>query len=241
MFPTANFVIYHSGIFAGTGNLAGSTSASPFAALSMTPTENVPFPGYKAANTPSDWTTLGKSPLTGVNQLIQSLLAAGVISNPDNKEPFKAHNVYAEMGTAWGSCMRDTNQAQHYIGKLLKYLGPDNICWGTDCILSGSPQSQIMAFQAFQITPAYQQKYGYPALTPEIKAKIFGLNAAKIYHVDPTAARCKANANTFSMMKKQLDGEIGPNRWAVKGPLGPLTPEEFWGHAREMWAKGVPG
>ncbi|MGH7438640.1 MAG: amidohydrolase family protein [Polyangiaceae bacterium] len=145
------------------------------------------------------------------------------------------------MGSAWSQCMRDTTQAQHYIGKLLKYFGPDNICWGTDCILSGSPQSQITAFQAFQITPAFQEKYGYPALTAAIKAKIFGLNAARIYNVDPTIARCKADSHTFAMMKKQLDQDIGPNRWAVKGPLGPRTPEEFWAHAREMQAKGVPG
>ena len=241
MFPQANFVIYHSAINAGTGNVAGSDTASPLAALTMTPTENVPFPGYSPANTPSNPAKLGQSTLTGVNQLIQSLLSAGVISNPDNKEPFKKHNVYAEMGSAWSQCMRNTTQAQHYIGKLLKYFGPDNICWGTDCVLSGSPQSQITAFQAFQITPAFQKMYGYPALTPEIKAKIFGLNAARIYNVDPTAARCKADSHTFTMMKKQLDGEIGPNRWAVKGPLGPRTPEEFWANAKEMQAKGVPG
>lgn len=137
--------------------------------------------------------------------------------------------------------MTKTVDSQHYIGKLLKYLGPDNICWGTDCILSGSPQSQIEAFRMFTITPAFQKQYGYPALTPEIKAKIFGLNAARLYHVDPTAARCKVNNNTFAQIKRQLDEEIGPRRWAAKTPLGPRTVEEFFAHAREMRAKGVPG
>ncbi len=234
MFPNANFVIYHSGINAGTGG-------TPTAALLQTPTENVAYPGYKAANTPADPTVLGASPLTGVNQLIQSLIDSKVIANPDAGEPFRPHNVYAEMGSAWSQVLKDTNQAQHYIGKLLKYLGPNNICWGTDCILSGSPQSQITMFQAFQITTKYQEMYGYPALTAAMKAQIFGLNAAKIYHVDPTAARCKVQNNTFSQMKRQLDGEIGPNRWAVKTPLGPRTVEEYFAHAREMRAKGVPG
>ncbi|MGH7436838.1 MAG: hypothetical protein ACRENE_14285, partial [Polyangiaceae bacterium] len=72
MFPQANFVIYHSGINSGTGNVAGSNTASPLASLTMTPTESVPYPGYKAANTPSNPGTLGMTPLTGVNQLIQS-------------------------------------------------------------------------------------------------------------------------------------------------------------------------
>ena len=29
--------------------------------------------------------------------------------------------------------------------------------------------------------------YGYPALTAELKAKVFGLNAAALYEIDPAA------------------------------------------------------
>jgi hypothetical protein len=235
MFPQANFVIYHSAINAGTGG-------SPTAAILRTPTEGVPYPGYMASNTPKDPTVLPATPpLTGVNQLIQSLIDSKVIANPDLQEPFRPHNVYAEMGSAWSQVMSDTNASQHYIGKLLKYLGPNNIVWGTDCILSGSPQSQIELFRRFTITPQYQQMYGYPAITPQMKAQIFGLNAAKLYHVDPAAARCRVNQNTFAQYKQELDEEIGPRRWAVKTPLGPRTLEEYFAHAREMRAKGVPG
>jgi hypothetical protein len=145
------------------------------------------------------------------------------------------------MGSAWSQVMTNTTNAQHYIGKLLKYLGPDNICWGTDCILSGSPQNQIEAFRLFSITPQFQQMYGYPALTADIKKKIFGLNAAKFYRIDPAAMRCKVDTNTFAAAKRQLDEELGPRRWAAKGPLGPRTLEEFYAHAREQRAKGVPG
>jgi predicted TIM-barrel fold metal-dependent hydrolase len=235
MFPQANFVIYHSGIHAGTGG-------TPTAALITTPTEMVPFPGYNPANTPKDPKVLPARPtLTGVNQLIQSLLDSKVIADPDAGEPFRAHNVYAEMGSAWSNVMNDVTQSQHYIGKLLKYLGPDNMVWGTDCILGGSPQAQIEAFRMFSITPQFQQMYGYPALTADMKKKIFGLNAAKIYRVDPTAARCRVTNSSFAMMKRELDEEIGPRRWAVKSPLGPRTPEEFFAHAKEARAKGVPG
>jgi hypothetical protein len=235
MFPQANFVIYHSAINAGTGGGA-------LAALMPTPTESVPYPGYKKSNTPTDPTVLPAAPmLTGVNQLIQSLIDSKVIANPDIGEPFKAHNVYAEMGSAWSAVMTNTTNAQHYIGKLLKYLGPDNICWGTDCVLSGSPQAQIEAFRMFSITPGFQQKYGYPAITPQMKSKIFGLNAARLYRIDPEAARCRVNNNTFAQIKRQLDEEIGPRRWTQKTPLGPRNLEEFYAHAREMQAKGVPG
>jgi hypothetical protein len=220
MFPEANFVIYHSAINAGTG---GSVTAS----LSPTHTEMVPY------------SATGK--VTGVNMLIRSLLDNGVIANPDKGEPFRPHNVYAEMGSAWSQVLTSTTEAQHYIGKLLKYLGPDNIVWGTDCVLSGSPQAQITAFKNFSITSQYQDMYKYPALTDAIKAKIFGLTAARLYHVDPTLQRCKAQQSTFTEYKRELDGEIGPNRWAVKPPLGPRTPEEFHAHAKWTRMKGVPG
>jgi predicted TIM-barrel fold metal-dependent hydrolase len=222
-YPEANFVIYHSAINAGTGGTAT-------AALLPTPTENVPFD-------PKD-----KNPL-GVNMLIRSLIDSGVIADPLNpgKQLPSRLNVFAEMGSAWSQVMKDTNQAQHYIGKLLKYLGPDNIVWGTDCVLGGSPQMQIEAFKSFTITQQYQDMYGYPAITDDMKRKIFGTNAAKLYRVDPTATRCKVDQSTFSMMKRQLDGEVGPRRWTVKPPLGPRNMDEFMAHAREARAKGVPG
>jgi hypothetical protein len=91
------------------------------------------------------------------------------------------------------------------------------------------------------MTEEYQDMYGYPAITPPIKRKIFGLNAAKIYHVDPMATRCKVDQSTFAMMKRELDGNIGARRWTSKPPLGPRTPAEFWAHAWAERAKGLPG
>ena len=43
------------------------------------------------------------------------------------------------------------------------------------------------------------------------------------------------------MIKRQIDGELGPRRWTVKPPLGPRTPKEFFALAREHKAKGLPG
>ena len=44
-------------------------------------------------------------------------------------------------------------------------FGEDNVVWGTDSIWYGSPQDQIQAFRAFEISPEFQERYGYPALT----------------------------------------------------------------------------
>ena len=212
-YPEANFIIYHSGIGAGTGSL-----------LMLAQVESSPFDESL------------EDPLmhTGVDQLVASLRAAG-ISADTNK------NVYAELGSAWSNVMNDASAAQHLIGKLLKYVGPDHIVWGTDCILYGSPQPQIEAFRMFNITTDYQERFGYPALTPEIKAKIFGLTSAKIFCIDPEARRCAATESTFASVRQQWDAELGQRRFAFQTPLGPTTRREFFELAKRAIAKKQPG
>ncbi len=110
----------------------------------------------------------------GIDTLIHSLVENGV--KPGS-------NVYAELGSTWRFLMRDPEQAAHAMGKLLKYCGEDNVLWGTDSIWYGSPQDQIQAFRAFQISPALRAQHGYPEITPALRAKIFGLNATKVYGI----------------------------------------------------------
>jgi len=108
----------------------------------------------------------------GVDALIRSCHENGI---------GKTGNVYAELGSTWRWLMKNPDEAAHVLGKLLLHMGEDRILWGTDSIWYGSPQDQIQAFRAFEISPEFQQRFGYPALTPERKRKIFGLNAAKVY------------------------------------------------------------
>ena len=128
-------------------------------------------------------------------------------------------NVWAELGSTWWSVMRDPTQAAHVLGKLLVQLGPSRILWGTDSIWYGSPQDQIQAFRAFEIAPELQERYGYPALTPEIKRKILGLNAAELYGVKPQTVPCK-----FTRDELQHARETVPTRFQM---YGPTTSEEL--------------
>jgi hypothetical protein len=111
----------------------------------------------------------------GIDSLIQSLVDHGVAPNS---------NVYAELGTTWRYLMKDPNEAAHALGKLFRYVGENNVLWGTDSIWYGSPQDQIQAFRTFQISAEYQERFGYPSITPELRAKVFGLNALKPYGLD---------------------------------------------------------
>ena len=90
---------------------------------------------------------------------------------------------------------------QHLIGKNIKYYGVDHVIWGTDCLWWGSPQWVIDAFKRFQISDELCEKFGYKKLTKEDKAKIFGLNAAKIYGVDVAAKRKALPKDALSKLK----------------------------------------
>lgn len=155
----------------------------------------------------------------GIDRLIKAVLDAGLGPNG---------NVYAELGTTWFSLMSNMSQAAHAIGKLLKYLGPDRVLWGTDSYNNGGPQPQIAAFRAFQIPQAMQDMYGYPALTPEIKAKIFGLNAATVYGVDPKTVRQK-------IKQEDIDNIVLTRR--SPRPHGPRTRREYLAFLR--WSGGA--
>jgi predicted TIM-barrel fold metal-dependent hydrolase len=140
----------------------------------------------------------------GINRLIRSMRKHGVGPN---------QNVYAELGSTWWTVMRDPTQAAHVLGKLLRYVGEDNVLWGTDCIFYGSPQDQIQTFRSFQISDRLQERYGYPALTKEIKAKVLGLNGARVYGVEPKAVPCKFTRGELEEIRREIKG-----RHATHGP-----------------------
>jgi hypothetical protein len=167
----------------------------------------------------------------GVNSLITALKAAGVGPN---------QNVYGELGTTWRDLMTRPTEAAHVIGKLLLHLGENNVVWGTDSIWYGSPQPQIQAFLSFQISTQFQQQYGYPALTNEIKRKILGLNSARIYGIDARAVRCGINRGDLAQTKEWLDGEFGNRRWAFQRPIM-TTRREFLDFVRVHRALNLPG
>jgi hypothetical protein len=96
------------------------------------------------------------------------------------------------------------------------------VLWGTDAIWYGSPQPQIMAFRAFEITPELQAQYGYPALTPDLKRKIFGLNAAQLLGLDATATYCGLTGDPLAAARpaaQALADDALVTPWRARGPL----------------------
>ena len=76
--------------------------------------------------------------------------------------------------------------------------------WGTDSIWFGTPQDQIQALRTFQISAELQERYGYPALTDEMKAKIFGINSARLYDIEPDHGPCELTAEEVEAIRASL-------------------------------------
>ena len=118
------------------------------------------------------------------------------------------NNVYCEIGSFFNTlAVIDPVMAQHGLGKNIKHYGSDHVVWGTDCLWWGSPQWGIDALKRFQISDEMCEKFGYKKITKEDKAKIFGLNAAKLYKVDVKAKRKAITSDALEKMKiAYLDG-----------------------------------
>jgi hypothetical protein len=149
----------------------------------------------------------------GIDTLLAALDRHGVPPND---------NVWVDVATMWRQLLTQPDQAAHAVGKLLKRVGDKRVMWGTDAIWYGSPQPQIMGMRAFQITAEYQDRFGYPALTDEIKASIFGTNAAALFGIDVTATRCALTQDPLTSKISETaqlrsDGAL-PSPWTPHGP-----------------------
>ena len=162
----------------------------------------------------------------GIDALVTSLEGSGIKRNS---------NVYAELGSTWRFLsMRDPDSAAHAMGKLFKYVGEDNVLWGTDSIWYGSPQDQIQAFRTFQISEALRDKHGYPKITPQLRAKVFGLNATRPYQLAADELRKFTERDKVAQSKAEYSRRPNPAYLTY----GPRTRREFLN--LRTWHAGEP-
>jgi hypothetical protein len=186
-------IAVHKGL-SGGNRFASPVDIGPAAAANPDLTFLVYHSGYESGNTEGPYDPDGDGVDRLVRTVTEHIVGAG-------------GNVYAELGSTWRTVMGSPDEAAHVLGKLLTAFGPERILWGTDSIWYGSPQDQIAAFRNFEITEAFQEQFGYPALTPEVKARILGQNAVDLFGIVPPATVCAP------------DGELpGANR-----TLGPVS------------------
>lgn len=151
----------------------------------------------------------------GVDELIRSVEENGVERNS---------NVYAELGSTWRFAMRNPDMAAHIIGKLVKHIGDRNVLYGSDCIWYGSPQDQIQGLRTFQISETLQERYGYPAMTPQLRAQIFGLNAARPYGIAVDEVMRRAERDEIGQRRAEYQEDPDPHFLT----FGPKNRREFF-------------
>ena len=135
-------------------------------------------------------------------------------------------NVYSELGAIFaGTVLADDSVTAigHLLGKLTSAFGADHVLWGTDSIWYGSPQWQIEALKTFRMPESMMAEFGYPEITSDMKAQIFGLNAARLYDIDVEAVRCVPPEDKLGQIKAQYAHVADPSLRTY----GPKTRREF--------------
>jgi hypothetical protein len=214
--PRVNFIVYHSG-FDGEQMTpyGGGSAAAPF---------DITLDGSK-----------GDSRVNSADRTVDSFIKS-LRENAWDATHFgtvpgvrwaNVPNVFAEIGSTWRSNMGSVDTvgrpvgggvsgaaAVHLLGKLITYVGPKRICWGTDSLWFGSPQSEIVGLRRvrYEDNKALWDSYmlphaidgdaddpnidtrvganypdGMPHPERSIRNWIFGRAAAEVYKVDADA------------------------------------------------------
>ena len=145
----------------------------------------------------------------------------------DIPEQYGVDNVYGDVGQLFAvTLIAQPRVCAALMGVLVKGLGADKVCWGTDAVWTGSPQWQIEGLRRLEIPEDMQKKYGYEPLGAAdgpVKTAIFGGNNARLYNIQPKRTQLELRQDRFAALKADYE-RAGPTpsnmRYGyVKGPI----------------------
>lgn len=120
-------------------------------------------------------------------------------------------NVYMELGSTFGMmAVTQPLLCCHVLGMMIDAFGSDHVLWGTDSVWWGTPQWQIEALRRLEMPDTLMKRFGYKPLTTQVKAQIFGLNAARVYGIDPKAKRNPVPGDYVDQLKRAYSEIGGP-------------------------------
>src|SRR6266404_6976486 len=129
-------------------------------------------------------------------------------------------NIYMEMGSTFAMMVSSSPLlAAYVVGMIIDAFGPDHVLWGTDSIWWGSPQWQIEAFRRLEMPDQLMKRFGWKPLTDDVKRRIFGLNAARVYRVDPEAKRNPMPGDYLEKLRRM---------YKQSGAIAPSNPQYGW-------------
>jgi predicted TIM-barrel fold metal-dependent hydrolase len=153
----------------------------------------------------------------------------------DIPEQYGVTNVYGDVGQLFATTLvAEPNVCAALMGILIRGLGVDHVCWGTDAVWTGSPQWQIEGLRRLDIPEAMRKQHGFAPLGAAdgpVKTAIFGRNNARLYNIEPRQASIALAEDRFSAAKLAYEarGAARSNlRYGyVVGSAGPVDPSVF--------------
>jgi predicted TIM-barrel fold metal-dependent hydrolase len=97
----------------------------------------------------------------------------------------KHRNLYLSLSGIVGWFARAPYRGYHMIGESLEWAGPDKIVMGLDMPFDETKRI-VDYIRNLEMPEELQEKWGYSAITDEIRAKILGLTLAKLAKIEPT-------------------------------------------------------
>ena len=158
-FQDVTFIIYHSGYdtVASLANPQGlGKSSGPYPDANEQPSPTFPASDYSYTSE-SSISSCDRGVLNFIKALRENHWDAesnkGKLAfNPYGTTKGNVPNVYAELGSVFRDYASNPVNATYLLCNLFKYVGPKRVCWGTDSLWYGSPQSLIQAFRALDMT-----------------------------------------------------------------------------------------
>jgi uncharacterized protein len=126
-------------------------------------------------------------------------------------------NVYGDLGQIFASTIvAQPRVAAAIMGILVKGLGQDRVCWGSDAVWTGSPQWQIEGLRRLEIPEDMQRAHGFAPLGDAqgpVKTAIFGDNNARLYAITDTERNAwRTDALTQAKAAYRQSGGLPSNR-----------------------------
>ena len=129
----------------------------------------------------------------------------------DIPEQYGVSNVYGDVGQLFATTLvAEPNVCAALMGILIRGLGVDHVCWGTDAVWTGSPQWQIEGLRRLEIPEGLQKHHGFKPLgdaTGPVKTAIFGGNNARLYNVNTQQAAADLAGDRFTALKRAYEAQ----------------------------------
>ena len=131
----------------------------------------------------------------------------------DIPEQYGVSNVYGDVGQLFATTLvAEPNVCAALMGTLIKGLGVDHVCWGTDALWTGAPQWQIEGLRRLEIPEAMQKKFGYAPLGRRRwsgEDRDLRRQQCALYNIQPKRAMLDLKGDRFALMKAEYE-KAGP-------------------------------